>query len=69
MTIYTAIAYCKLTNAVTPQPKIEYSKSKDSDRDPASLSLRTIKKGRGGPVFSNNGDGVLGLRAVQDAIG
>ena len=58
-----------LTSADVLQPKVKYSTTKDSDRDPRDLSLRTIKKGRAGPVFSFHGQEVLGTRAVQEAIG
>lgn len=33
------------------------------------LMLRTIKKGRGGPIFSTLGKSVGGWKAVQEAIG
>ena len=33
------------------------------------VGLRTIKKGRGGPIFSSLKKGSSGIKAVQDAIG
>ena len=40
------------------------------DLSPDEVKLRTIKKGRGGPVFSTLGKSrVNGWKAVQDAIG
>ena len=51
------------------QPMTEHPSFKDSDRDPKDLSLKTIKRGRAGPVFSFRGQEVLGFTAVQDAIG
>ena len=51
------------------QPMTEYSSFKDPDRDPRDLSLKTIKRGRAGPIFSFRGQEVLGFTAVQDAIG
>ena len=47
-----------------------YQLMRDSELSQADLSMKTIKKGRKGPVFSGSRQGgVLGFKAVQDAIG
>ncbi|MCJ1443052.1 MAG: hypothetical protein MMC23_003549 [Stictis urceolatum] len=55
---------------VSPRPETPNLDRKPTDKLSAEeVKMRTIKKGRGGPVFSTLGAGGNGWKAVQDAIG
>ncbi|KAI4156545.1 MAG: hypothetical protein LQ340_000185 [Diploschistes diacapsis] len=64
-----SIAQAKKDCIAPLQARPQYSTTNEDEPTRADLSLRTIKKGRAGPIFSHRDQGITGLRAVQDAIG
>jgi hypothetical protein len=55
---------------VIAAPQLPQSVLDQNDEfSPDDMRLRTVKKGRGGPVFSIIDQGPSGMKAVQAAIG
>ncbi|MCJ1477744.1 hypothetical protein MMC13_006417 [Lambiella insularis] len=53
-----------------PSPSSSHSKPQtDGELSSDEMRLRTIKKGRGGPIFTTLGKGAAVSKAVQEAIG